>query len=122
MKGELTMRALIILVITFAILATQFYWGVRKQKRLGAIIPLVLTALIIAISFLAKTAEFTRLKATPVILSDRTVIPWDITKSSATGFRSIKKDTAPQRAVSHTYFIEMYILLFFSEKISFKDI
>ena len=69
-----------------------------------------------------KTAEFTRLKATPVILSDRTVIPWDITKSSATGFRSIKKDTAPQRAVSHTYFIEMYILLFFSEKISFKDI
>lgn len=31
MKGELTMRALIILVITFAILATQFYWGVRKK-------------------------------------------------------------------------------------------
>lgn len=40
MKGELTMRALIILVITFAILATQFYWGVRKKKILGAIIPL----------------------------------------------------------------------------------
>lgn len=32
MKGELTMRALIILAITFAILATQFYWGVRKKE------------------------------------------------------------------------------------------
>ena len=57
MKGELTMRALIILVITFAILATQFYWGVRKKKILGAIIPLVMTALFITISFLEKTAE-----------------------------------------------------------------
>lgn len=58
MKGELTMRALIILVITFAILATQFYWGVRKKKILGAIIPLFMTALFITISFLEKTAEY----------------------------------------------------------------
>lgn len=58
MKGELTMRALIILVITFAILATQFYWGVRKKKILGAIIPLVMTALFITISFFEKTAEY----------------------------------------------------------------
>ena len=58
MKGELTMRALIILVITFAILATQFYWGVRKKKILGAIIPLVMTVLFITISFLEKTAEY----------------------------------------------------------------
>ena len=58
MKGELTMRALIILVITFAILATQFYWGVRKKKILGAIIPLVMTALFITISFLEKAAEY----------------------------------------------------------------
>ena len=57
MKGELTMRALIILVITFAILATQFYWGVRKKKVLGAIIPLVMTALFITISFLEKTSR-----------------------------------------------------------------
>ena len=58
MKGELTMRALIILVITFAILATQFYWGVRKKKILGAIIPLVMTALFITISFMEKTTEY----------------------------------------------------------------
>ena len=58
MKGELTMRALIILVITFVILATQFYWGERKKKILGAIIPLVMTALFITISFLEKTAKY----------------------------------------------------------------
>ena len=49
MKGELTMKALIVLVITFALLVIQFYWGVRK-KVLGAIIPLVMTALFITIS------------------------------------------------------------------------
>ena len=48
------MKSLIVLVITFAILATQFYWGVRKKKILGAIIPLAMTALFITISFLAK--------------------------------------------------------------------
>lgn len=52
------MKALIVLVITFAILATQFYWGVRKKKVLGAIIPLVMTALFITISFLEKTTEY----------------------------------------------------------------
>ena len=52
------MRAFIILVITFAILATQFYWGVRKKKIIGAIIPLVMTALFITISFLEKPAEY----------------------------------------------------------------
>ena len=58
MKGELAMKALIVLVITFAILTIQFYWGVRKKKVLGAIIPLVMTALFITISFLVKTAEY----------------------------------------------------------------
>ena len=57
MKGELTMKALIDLVITFALLAIQFYWGVRK-KVLGAIFPLVMTALFITISFLEKTTEY----------------------------------------------------------------
>ncbi len=52
------MKALIVLVITFAILATQFYWGVRKKKVLGAIIPLVMTALFITISFLEKTTGY----------------------------------------------------------------
>lgn len=65
MKGELTMRAFIILVITFAILATQFYWGVRKKKIIGAIIPLVMTALFITISFLEKTAEYAIIRVHP---------------------------------------------------------
>ena len=52
------MKALIVLVITFAILATQFYWGVRKKKVLGAIIPLFMTALFITISFWEKTTEY----------------------------------------------------------------
>lgn len=58
MKGGLTVRSLIVLVITFAILATQFYWGVRKKKVFGALIPLVMTALFITISFLEKTTEY----------------------------------------------------------------
>lgn len=52
------MKTLIVLAITFAILAIQFYWGVRKKKVLGAIIPLILTALFITISFWEKTTEY----------------------------------------------------------------
>ena len=52
------MKAWICLGITFAMLAMQFYWGVRKKKALGAIIPLVLTALFMTISFLGKTTEY----------------------------------------------------------------
>ncbi len=48
------MKTLIVLVITFAILATQFYWGIRKKKGLGAIVPLFMTALFAAISFWKK--------------------------------------------------------------------
>lgn len=52
------MKALIILAITFAILAIQFYWGIRKKKILGVIIPLVMTTLFVVISFLEKTTEY----------------------------------------------------------------
>lgn len=52
------MKTLIVLLVTFAILATQFYWGVRKKKVLGAIFPLVMTALFITISFWEKTTEY----------------------------------------------------------------
>ena len=58
MKGESDMKALISLFITFAILAVQFYCGVRKKKVLGAVIPIVMTALFITISFLEKTTEY----------------------------------------------------------------
>ena len=69
------MRALIILVITFAILATQFYWGVRKKKILGAIIPLVMTALFITISFMEKTTEYV---ITGIICVVAIIIVWFI--------------------------------------------
>ena len=38
-----------------------------------------------------KIAVSTPSRATPVILSDRTVIPWDLIKSWVTEYRSIKK-------------------------------
>lgn len=75
MKGELTMKALIGLAITFAILATQFYLGVRKKKVLGACIPLVMTALFITISFWTKTTEYV---ITGIICVVAIVIVWFI--------------------------------------------
>ena len=69
------MKALLVLVITFAILATQFYWGVRKKKVLGVMIPLVMTALFLAISFLEKTAEYV---ITGIICTAAIMIVWFI--------------------------------------------
>ena len=69
------MKALIIFVITFAILTTQFYWGVRKKKVSGAIIPLVMAALFITISFLEKTTEFV---ITGIICVAAIIIVWFI--------------------------------------------
>ena len=69
------MRVWISLVITFAILAMQFYWGVRKKKVLGAIIPLVTTALFIAISFWKKTTEYI---TTGIICVAAMIIVWFI--------------------------------------------
>ena len=101
MKGELTMRALIILVITFAILATQFYWGVRKKKILGAIIPLVMTALFITISFLEKTAEY----AITGIISVVAIIiahchPVPLSTGLAAGYRSTGEQQTSQKSES----------------------
>ena len=75
MKGELTMKALIVLVITFALLAIQFYWGVRKKKVLGAVIPIVMTALFITISFMEKTTEYV---ITGIICVVAIIIVWFI--------------------------------------------
>ena len=52
------MKSLLSLIITVAILAVQFHCGVRKKKVFGAIIPLVMTALFITISFMEKTTEY----------------------------------------------------------------
>lgn len=69
------MKSLIVLVITFAILATQFYWCVRKKKILGAIIPLAMTALFITISFLGKTTAYA---ITGIICVVAIIIVWFI--------------------------------------------
>lgn len=69
------MKELIGFVITFAVLAMQFYWGVRKKKVLGAMIPLVMTALFITISFLEKTTEYV---ITGIICVAAIIIVWFI--------------------------------------------
>jgi ABC-type glycerol-3-phosphate transport system substrate-binding protein len=52
------MRTLIVLVITFVILAVQFYLGLRKKKVLGAIMPFFMIALFIVMSFLEETTKY----------------------------------------------------------------
>lgn len=89
MKGKLTMKALIVLAITFVILATQFYWGVRKKKVLGAIIPLVMTALFIAISFLEKTTEYI---ITGIICVVAIIIVWFIGYFKSTKYEKSEID------------------------------
>ena len=69
------MRAWIVLAITAAILAAQFYWGIRKKKVLGAIIPLVMAVLFIAISFLEKTTQYI---ITGIICIAAIIIVWFI--------------------------------------------
>ena len=89
MKGKLTMKALIVLAITFVILATQFFWGVRKNKVLGAIIPLVMTALFIAISFLEKTTEYI---ITGIICVVAIIIVWFIGYFKSTKYEKSEID------------------------------
>ena len=83
------MRALIVLAITFAILAAQFYWGIRKRKALGVIIPLVMTALFIAISFLEKTTQYV---ITGVICILAIVIVWFIGYVKSTKYEKSEID------------------------------
>ena len=83
------MKALISLVITFAILAMQFYWGVRKKKVLGSIIPLVTTALFITISFLEKTTEYV---ITGIICVVAIIIVWLIGYFKSTKYEKSEID------------------------------
>ena len=52
------MRALLVLLLTFVILAVQFHLGLRKKKLLGALLPAVMAALFVFISLAEKTAEY----------------------------------------------------------------
>lgn len=69
------MKTLIVLVITLVILAAQFYWGVRKRKALGLMLPLAMTALFIAISILEQTTEYV---VTGIVCVAAMVIVWVI--------------------------------------------
>ena len=52
------MRALLVLLLTFVILAVQFHLGLRKKKLLGAVLPAVMAALFVFISLAGKTTEY----------------------------------------------------------------
>lgn len=83
------MKALIGLAITFVILAMQFYWGVRKKKVLGAIIPLVTTALFMTISFFEKTTEYV---VTGIICVAAIIIVWFIGNFKSVKFQKSEID------------------------------
>ena len=83
------MKALIALAITFAILATQFYWGIRKKRVLGAIIPLIITALFITISFLNKKTEYV---ITGIICIASIIIVWFIGYFKSTKYEKSEID------------------------------
>ena len=69
------MKALMVLVITAALLAAQYYWGVRKKKAFGAIFPVFMTVLFLAISVLEKTTEYI---GTGILCVAAIVIVWFI--------------------------------------------
>ncbi len=69
------MRTLIVLAITFAILAIQFHFGIRKRKLLGAIIPAIMAALFITISYTEKTTEYI---LTGIVCVAAILITWGI--------------------------------------------
>lgn len=52
------MRALLVLLVTFVILAVEFHLGLRKKKLAGAVLPAILAALFILISLAEKTTEY----------------------------------------------------------------
>ena len=69
------MRALIVLVITLAILTIQFYFGIRKRKLLGAIIPIIMAALFIVGGFMERTTEYI---LTGIVCVAAILITWGI--------------------------------------------
>lgn len=52
------MKTLLVLLLTFAILAVQFHLGLRKKKLLGAVLPAVMAALFVFISLAGNTTEY----------------------------------------------------------------
>ena len=69
------MRALLVLLLTFVILAVQFHLGLRKRKLLGAVLPAAMAALFVFISLAGKTTEYT---ATGSLCVIAIVIVWAV--------------------------------------------
>ena len=59
------MKEIIILLLTFAILAVQYHLGLMRKPGFGAVLPAALAALFLAVTFLEQTTEYgiTGLKA-----------------------------------------------------------
>lgn len=51
------MKEIIILLLTFAILAVQYHLGLMRKPGFGAVLPAALAALFLAVSFLEQTTE-----------------------------------------------------------------
>lgn len=49
---------MLVLLLTFVILAVQFHLGLRKKKLLGAVLPAVMAALFVFISLAGKKTEY----------------------------------------------------------------
>lgn len=52
------MKEIIVLLLTFAILAVQYHLGLMRKPGFGAVLPAALAALFLAIRFLEPTAEY----------------------------------------------------------------
>ena len=52
------MKEIILLLLTFAILAVQYHLGLMRKPGFGAVLPAALAALFLAVSFLEQTTEY----------------------------------------------------------------
>lgn len=52
------MKPVLVLLITAAILAAQYHFGLRKRKLLGAVIPVCMAALFVALSCVEQTTQY----------------------------------------------------------------
>lgn len=83
------MRALLVLLLTFAILAVQFYLGLRKKKLLGAVLPAVMAALFVLISLAGKTTEYI---ATGLLCVIAIVIVWAVGYAKSARYEKAELD------------------------------
>lgn len=52
------MKSVIVLIVTVALLAAQYHFGLRRRKLRGAVLPAVMAALFAVLSWMEKTAQY----------------------------------------------------------------